>query len=332
MHAHAPLFVELSARSGFSLLDGACNPEDHAERAAELDMPALALTDSFDLGGVVRFTRACEAVGVRPIVGAEVRIEFGSLRLVLLCENRRGYHNLAALVNGARLSGDRGFPRLDLPDLRRRSDGLLCLLMGDAAEPGAPGVAGTLPPLRELFAGPDRLHVALEHHGLPADGRRCNRWIAFADERDIPWIPVNAPRYARPRDRIACDVLTCLKHGVTLDEAGELLRPNAEWHLKGAEAMAERWGKVPGGREALVRTVEIADRCTFRVDDLEPKLPAFRVPGGQDPHDFLRGLVERGAEERYGAGFGEAHRRQVEHELSVIRRLDLADYFLIMWD
>jgi error-prone DNA polymerase len=328
----APTFIELSARSGFSLLDGACNPEDYAERAAELGLPALALTDTFDLGGAVRFTRACEEVGVRPIVGAEVRIEFGALRLVLLCESTEGYHHLAALLNEARLSGDRGFPRLDLGHLRRGPEGLVCLLMGDAPEPEVPGVAATLSPLRDVF--PDRLLIALEHHGLPADGRRCGRWIGFAGARGIPWVPVNAPRYARPRDRIVCDVLTCLRHDVTLDEAGDRLRPNAEWYLKGAAAMTERWGNVPGGRAALARTAEIAERCTFQLRRLAPRLPTFSVPGGRNPHDFLRGLVDRGAEERYGDRLDAdpRYRRQVEHELSVIRRLDLADYFLIMWD
>jgi error-prone DNA polymerase len=330
----APTFVELSARSGFSLLDGACNPEDYAERATELGLPALALTDTFDLGGAVRFTRACEDTGVRPIIGAEVRIEFGALRLVLLCENTEGYHHLAALVNEARLAGDRGFPRLDLGHLRRDPEGLVCLLMGDAADPEVPAVSAALPPLREIFAGPDRLHVALEHHGLPADGRRCGRWIEFAHARDVPWVPVNAPRYARPRDRIVCDVLTCLKHGVTLDEAGDRLRPNAEWYLKGAETMAQRWAGMPGARTALARTAEIAGRCTFQLKRLAPRLPTFPVPGGRDPHGFLRGLVERGAEERYGERLATdpRHRRQIEHELSVIGRLDLADYFLIMWD
>ena len=214
MHSSSsvPPFVELSARSGFSLLDGACNPEDYAERATELGLPALALTDTFDLGGAVRFTRACEETGVRPIIGAEVRIEFGALRLVLLCENTEGYHHLATLVNEARLAGDRGFPRLDLGHLRRDPEGLVCLLMADAANPEVPGVAAALPPLRDLFGA--RLHVALEHHGLPADGRRCGRWIEFASARGIPWVPVNAPRYAGLNDWYLARQLKHFKSGV----------------------------------------------------------------------------------------------------------------------
>lgn len=325
----ASSFVELSARSGFSLLDGASNPEDHASRAAELSMHALALTDTFDLGGAVRFTRACEIAGVKPIIGAEVRIEGTGprpmLRLVLLCENRTGYHHLATLVNEARLAGQRGFPRTDFHRIVPRADGLVCLLMADAEDPETPGVTAAIRRLGVLFDG--RLFVALEHHGLPADARRCARWIRFAEGRGVPWVPVNAPRYARPRDRIVCDVLTCLKHGVTLDEAGDRLRPNAEWHLKGAAEMADRWPA-----DALARTVEIADRCAFRLRSLEVKLPSFPIPGGGDPQAFLRGLVERGAEERYADQWTDAHRRQIEHEVAIIGRLDLADYFLIMWD
>ncbi|MFQ5529496.1 MAG: PHP domain-containing protein, partial [Gemmatimonadota bacterium] len=175
-------FVELSARSGFSLLEGAANPEDYASGAAELGLPALALTDVFDLGGVVRFTRACEAAGVKPIIGAEIRIDGAgarsALRLVLLCENRAGYHHLAALVNEARLAGQRGFPRTDLHRLAARADGLICLLMADAEDPQSAGVTAAIRRLGVLFSG--RLYLALEHHGLPADARRCARWIRFA--------------------------------------------------------------------------------------------------------------------------------------------------------
>jgi len=356
-----PPFVELAARSGFSLLDGASNPETLAERAAGLGMPALALVDRFDLGGAVRFARACEEAGVRPITGAEVRVAFGSgrpgeapvpLALALLCADRGGYHRLCGLVTGARLAGPRGTPLLPLFRLAAGADGLLCLLrareLGPEASPGtdtgAAAARAAIDRLRGLFPG--RLWVALEHHGLPDDGRMCAAWLALCRETGVPWVPVNAPLYARPSDRIVHDVLTCLRHGVVLDEAGDLLKPNAEWHLKGAEAMRERWCFAAGGDadpvlpsscdcdgcRALARTAEIAERCRFRLSHLEPRLPAFPIPGGGDPHAFLHGLVEQGARERYGDPPGERERRQIEHELAVIGRLGLADYFLIMWD
>jgi error-prone DNA polymerase len=329
-------FVELAARSAFSFLSGASNPESLAERAAALGLPALALADVFDLGGAVRFTRACDDAGVRPIIGGEIRLGDGKrtaagsvgdgrVRLVLLCESLAGYHGLSALITRARLASPRGSPGLVFPELEGRTDGLTCLLMTGNLFPDTPGLDYRIERLQALF--PDRFHLALEHHGLPADARRCAAWIRHARDVDLSWVPVNAPWYACPRDRIVLDVLTCLRYGTTLEEADDRLPPNGEWYLKGAAHMRERWG-----REALLETVRVAERCRFHMTDLKPRLPPFEVPGGGDRNAFLRGLVEQGGRERYGDHLGTRHLRQIEHELRIIRRLELADYFLIMWD
>ncbi len=329
-------FVELAARSAFSLLAGASNPEDMAERAAAVGMPALALADVFDLGGAVRFTRACDEAGVRPIIGGEIRLGGGQrttagrvgdgrLRLVLLSENLAGYHALSALITRARLASPRGSPGLVFTEIEGRTEGLTCLIMTENQRPETPGFDYRVEQLRSMF--PDRLHLALEHHGLPADARRCSAWIRHARDLGLPWLPVNAPLYARPRDRIVLDALTCLRYGTTLDEANDRLPPNGEWYLKGAAHMRERWG-----REALLETLRVAERCRFLMTDLNPRLPPFNVPGGGERNAFLRGLVEQGAHERYGGRLDARHLRQIEHELGIIGRLDLADYFLIMWD
>ncbi len=329
-------FVELAARSAFSLLSGASNPESLAERAAAVGLPALALADVFDLGGAIRFTRACDDADVRPIIGGEIRLGDGKrtaagsvgdgrVRLVLLCESLAGYHDLSSLITRARLASPRGSPGLVFPELEGRTDGLTCLLMTGNLLPDTPGLDYRIERLRALF--PDRFHLALEHHGLPADARRCAAWIRHARDVDLSWVPVNAPWYACPRDRIVLDVLTCLRYGTTLEEADDRLPPNGEWYLKGAAHMRERWG-----REALLETVRVAERCRFHMTDLKPRLPPFEVPGGGDRNAFLRGLVEQGGRERYGDHLSTRHLRQIEHELRIIRRLELADYFLIMWD
>ena len=145
-------FVELAARSAFSLLAGASNPEDLAERAAAVGAPALALADVFDLGGAVRFTRACDDVGVRPIIGGEVRLGDGKrtatgcvgdgrLRLVLLCESLAGYHALSALITRARLASPRGSPGLVFTEIEGRTGGLTCLVMTENLLPETPGLA-----------------------------------------------------------------------------------------------------------------------------------------------------------------------------------------------
>jgi error-prone DNA polymerase len=366
----APLsFVELTARSAFSLLIGASVPEALARRAAEIDMPALAITDLFDLGGVVRFTRACDRVGVHPIVGAEVRVTppgppSTPLQIFLLCMGREGYHNLCGLITRARLSNPRGHPLLDCEALEGHTEDLICLL-GTTDIPHPQEQRTALEMLLERFEKrfPRRFYLALEHHGLPKDARRCSAWLAFIREVELPWVPTNGPRYARPPDRIVHDVLTCIRHDTTLDEAGDRLLPNGEWYLKSAAQMALRWCAEQAGASTpcrcpgcvgLRRTVEIAARCAFRIEGLKPPLPTFQgfgeVPkdeSGNEPegdappasgkpvrdsHALLRELVKEGARGRYGDRFGSEHRRQLDHELEIIGRLDLSDYFLIIHD
>ena len=384
--ALAPLsYVELAARSAFSLLIGASTPEALVRRAAEIDMPALAITDLFDLGGVVRFTRACDRVGLHPIVGAEVRVTpLGPAstprQLFLLCMGREGYHNLCGLITRARLSNPRGHPLLDFEALEGHTEALICLLgTTDLSHPQEHRAVleMLLERLEERF--PRRFYLALEHHGLLEDARRCSAWLAFAQKSGFFWVPTNGPRYARPADRIVHDVLTCIRHDTTLDEAGDRLLPNGEWYLKSAAQMALRWCSRKNGAllvrrretpqraldgprtpcgcpgcEGLRRTVEIAARCTFRIEGLKPTLPTFQgfgeVPKNKsgnesegdatratgthvrDSHALLRELVEEGARGRYGDRFGSEHRRQLDHELEIIGRLGLSDYFLIIHD
>ena len=335
-------------------------------------------------------------MGVRPIVGAEIRVAgcasgvagYASgvtgctsgvepadfrLRLSLLCISRKGYHNLCGSITQARLSNPRGCPTLELGALEERSGGLICLL-GTTNLPAPQTIGKIVEGLRSVF--PDRFHLALEHHGLPEDSRRCSAWMAFAEERGLSWVPTNGPRYARPSDRVVHDVLACLRHDTTLDEAGDRLLPNGEWYLKSAAQMARRWhigrgvpfreladasrpilasqhtqrpgGVASGGCrcpgcEGMRRTLEIAECCTFRVEGLKPPLPVFRgfgeSPGtpesggrARDSHALLRKLVEEGARDRYGDRLGPQHRRQIDHELNIIGRLGLSDYFLITHD
>jgi error-prone DNA polymerase len=374
-------YVELTTRSAFSLLIGASTPESLARRAAEIDMPALAITDLFDLGGAVRFTRVCDRVGVNPILGAEVRVappgrSFVPLSLFLLCMGRGGYHNLCGLITRARLSSPRGYPLLDFETLEGRTEGLVCLLgTTNLSQPQEHRTVleRLLEGLEERF--PRRFYLALEHHGLPEDARRCAAWLTFIREVELAWVPTNGPRYARPADRIVHDVLTCIRHDTTLDEAGDRLLPNGEWYLKSATQMALRWCVEQNGTRlrpsargagfpvplcgcigcaGLRRTVEIAARCTFRIEGLKPPLPIFQgfgeSPRGEsgdgpeddmiramgtpvrDSHALLRELVEEGARGRYGDRFGPQHRRQLDHELGIIGRLGLSDYFLIIHD
>ena len=177
--------------------------------------------------------------------------------------------------------------------------------------------------------------VAIEcwDHGLPEERVTTARLIEIARALDVPWVVTNDVHYARARDRMVHDVLSCLRHDRTLDQMGTRLRPNAEWYLKSAAQIARRWRANLDGVRA---TLAVAERCAFRLDQLDPTLPAFPLPPGVSADEYLARLVEQGARERWGEpGTTQRtaeHEKQIAHELALIAKLGLAGYFLIVWD
>ena len=244
-----------------------------------------------------------------------------------------GYRNLSRLVTLAR-SGDRGTPAASWDDVARHAEGLFCLtgcphgavpqLLARGEEAAA---RARLDWLSEVFRG----NVAVEcwDHSLASERAAVPDLIALAGALDLPWLVTNDVHYATPKGRLVHDVLTCLRHGTTLDGAGTLLRPSGEWYLKRPERLAHRWRHYP---EGLAATLAVAERCAFRMGQLTPALPAFPTPPGVSADDYLASLVARGAKQRYGERLTERHRQQLRHELDVIKRLGLAGYFLIVWD
>jgi error-prone DNA polymerase len=330
------MYAELHCHSTFSLLDGAAHPEQLVARAVRLGMPALALTDRDDLGGAVRFSTAAATAGLNAIIGVELTVEMPSDRshIVLLAENREGYGNLSTLITRARLDHPRGIPRVTLATLARHTNGLFALTgspRGWVAQLAARGehdaACEEAAALVDMF---DR-RVAIEcwDHSLPEERAATTALTEIAHALGIPWVVANDVRYADPAGRLAHDVLCALKHGATLDEMGTRLRPNGEWYLKGAAQMARRW---QGREEGLRATLMVAERCAFRLTDLKPTLPSFPLPDGVSEDDYLAQLVEQGARERWGWRRTAKHDAQLAHELTLIGKLGLAGYFLIVWD
>ena len=344
-------YAELHCHSAFSLLDGAAQPEQLLARAVQLGMPALALTDRDDLGGVVRFSTAATTLGVNAIIGAELSLEvIGApaatgtgmrtarppdlTHIVLLALNREGYGNLSTLITRARMDHPRGHPRVSLDTLAQHTTGLFALtgsLRGWIPRLVARGdtnaACEAAAQLMDIF---DR-RVAIEcwDHSLPEERAAVRELIPLARALDLPWIVANDVRYAEPAQRLAHDVLVSLRHGATLDEMGTRLAPNGEWYLKGAVQLARRW---QGHEEGLRATIAIAEQCAFRMSDLKPTLPGFPLPEGVDEDSYLAQLVEQGARERWGWRRTAKHNKQIDHELALIRKLGLAGYFLIVWD
>jgi len=332
-------YIELRAHSAFDFLRAASLPEDLVERAAALGYRTLALADRDGVYGAPRFHMAARAAGVRALVGCELTLHLPaplasavappppSPSLYVLVQNRTGYRNLCRAVSGAKRTAPKGQSYLSWSHLEEHSEGLVCLVRDLLLYPPAGEDAESLlARLKRLFPG--RLYLELQRH-FDEEEERANRYLlALASSFGLPVVATNDVRYAKPAGRALYDVLTCIRHHTTLDSAGWLLSRNAERHLKSPEQMAALFSDLPA---ALHNTERIAEQCTFTLADLGYRFPQPPLPPGVSAIAHLRELVYRGARERYRT-LTSAVRRQLEHELQVIGKLDLAGYFLIVWD
>ena len=347
-------YVPLWCKSNFSFLDGASHPDELVEKAHALGVEALALTDRDGVHGVVRAHVKAQELGVRLIVGAEVTVDDAAgattsaatgdaagaaadaaagdaARLstcVLLAANRTGYANLCRLITAGRLRRPKGESRVTWPEVCERAEGLVALWGGDRsllvrdAEPRA--VAG---PLREAFG--DRLYAMASRHRRAKEVRQEACLRRHAGRAGLPLVAATEVLYHTPARRDLQDVLTCIRHGVTLAAAGRLTRPNAEHDLKAPQMMTRLFADEP----ALVeRTCEVASRCTFSLSEIRYRYPAERLPDGKTSSAWLRELTLGGARARFGDGVPLAIREQIDKELALIDELDYGGYFLTMWE
>jgi len=395
--AHIP-YAELHCHSNFSFLDGASPVEDLVERALELGLTGLAITDHLGLYGVVRFAAAAEAAGLRPIIGLEVELldAAGGLRaevlpveglparprpdrtrlpghraivkedlrgigerqrgphLVLLARDAAGYRSLCRLVSRANLAGTKRVPRFSQALLAEHAEGIVALSgcregeiarrlrVGDRA--GARAVAERYASVFGQGDGPAEsgFFLELSHHLLPDDDWLVTETAALAAELGLPVVTTNDVHHARPDDRELADVLTAIAHGRTLDTLGDLRRPDGESHLKsGSELLA-----MPPGESAFVRTdpatarawaegistaVEVAASCTVDLGFERYRFPGFPVPAGETAFSYLVELCQAGVRRRYHP-VSPPVVRQLAHELDVVERTGLAEFFLICWD
>jgi len=329
------MFIELHAQSAFSFLEGAELPEAFAGAAARLEMPAVALVDRDGVFGAPRFTRAALDAGVKPIVGSEITLADGT-RLPLLVEDREGYQNLCRLITRMKLGAPKGAAAAMLDDLAPYAAGLVCLT-GGARGPLAlrlaagdvEGARGVLTRLVAMF-GRSNCYVEVQRHLEREQERVLQGLVTLAREAQVPLIATSQPLYARPEGRLLADVFTCIREKTDLDHAGRRLSVNGECRLRSGWEMTRLFHDLP---DALANTGELAMRLAFTLKDLGYRFPDFPLPPGETPLEHLRELVERGVRARYGTGpLVTRARRQVAHELDVIGRLDLAGYFLIVWD
>ena len=352
-----PRYVELHARSAFSFLEGASLPEAMAQQAANLGLPGLALLDRDGLYSAPRLHTSAAKLGLRAHIGAEVSVEgFGAklrppawqphtvperpVRLALLCESPAGYRNLSELITGYKLrqrtKGDGVAP---LRKLREHAAGLVCLTGGEEGPLAAALACGgmdearrTLSCLVEVF-GAGSVYVELQRHGLREQEARNQAAVALARELRLPLLATNGVNMATAFEREVLDVLTAVRHGCSLDEAGLLLQPNDRRCLHPASEMRRLFRDLP---EAVAATAELSDRLRFRMGETGYEFPRYPIPDGDTMDSFLRKRTLEGVARRYGckvsASLRERADQQVAKELALIAKLGLAGYFLIVWD
>jgi error-prone DNA polymerase len=326
-------YVELHARSACSFLRGASDPEALAVRAAELKLPAVAICDREGLYGAPRFFRAAKEAVVRPIVGAELAMEDGSVVPVLVasCE---GYQNLCQLITCAKLRGTKMVAPVRWDELGEFAAGLVALT-GDEEGPVRRALAqndnenaqASVGRLTAAF-GKENVFVEIQRHLRRGEERENDALRDLAAATGLPLLATNGVLYANPNDRAVLDVFTCARHHTHLDAAGRLLSLNAERHLKPAEWMTRLFADMP---EAITNTVRLAERLEFSLQNLGYEFPEYRVPEGETMDSFLRVKTLEGARERYGKPSREVL-KQIDFELNLIAKLGFSGYFLIVWD
>src|SRR6185369_4811303 len=246
--------------------------------------------------------------------------------LPVLCESADGYRNLCRLITRMKLAAPKGEGALTLEDLDGSTGGLV-VLIGRAALSGRFGVGGLADRLVGLF-GRDRVYVEVQRHFRRDEAADNQALVDLAAAFHVPVIATGGVRFATADDRPLFDVLTCIHHHTDLVRAGRRLAPNAERYLKPPAEMAALFHDMPA---AVARTGELAARLQYTMADLGYRFPDYPVPAGETQASFLRKITDIGARERYRP-YHDRARAQIARELNLIEKLDLAGYFLIVWD
>ncbi|BCX18017.1 MAG: error-prone DNA polymerase 2 [Geminicoccaceae bacterium] len=319
-----PAYAELEVTTNFSFLEGASHPEELVERAAELGLAALAVTDRNSLAGVVRAHVTAKRVGLRFLVGARIDLEDAPSVLVWPTD-KKAYGRLCSLLTEGRRRAPKGSSSLRLDDLLAHADGQVLAVL----PPEAPDAAfAELLRKLHLVLG-DRLHLAARFLYRGDDRERIDGLAGLAAATGARLLATNAVLYHDPARRPLQDVVTCIREKVTLAEAGLRLEANAERHLKSPAEMARLFSRWP---EALEAGLAIVRRCRFSLDELAYDYPVRDSYDGRTPDEELARRTWEGAAERYPDHLPEKVRKLLEHELALVKELRYAPYFLTVHD
>ena len=312
------MYTELHTRTNFSFLEAASHPDELAARAAELEYAAWAVTDKQSLAGVVRAHVAAKEAGIKLIVGAELW-PTDAPPLVVWVTDRASYGRLSRLLTVGRRRAPKGECHLTVADIAEHAAGLIAGII--------PSTPSLLASYRDIF--PDRCYLLAELFRGPDDERRLAELQTLSRETKLPLVAAGDVRYHTAARQPLFDVLTAIRLGTTVAALDANLLPNAERHLRPIDEIQQRFASCPA---AISRTLEIAARCQFSLDELRYEYPEELAPAGRSPLEYLTELTWLGAAERYPHGLPEKVKRLLEHELTLIAELQYEAYFLTVWD
>lgn len=339
-------FVHLHNHSEYSLLDGACRVKGLVGRAAELGMPAVAITDHGVLYGVIDFYREAKKQGIKPIIGCEVyvaprsrldkeaRIDDKQFHLTLLCKNETGYKNLVKLVSRAFIEGFYYKPRIDYELLENHHEGLIALSGCVAGEIPQLIINGQLEAARERalsyqkIFGAGNFYLEIQDHGMEAEKIVCQELYAISQATGIPLVATNDLHYLRREDAAIHDVLLCIQTGKTVQDEDRMRFPSSEFYMKSEAEMRELFADYP---QALDNSLHIAEACNLNFHFGDFHLPYYAIPDGYDPPTYLDKLAWEKFRQRFPAAEDKVVAR-LKYELEMIKQMGFAEYFLIVQD
>jgi DNA polymerase-3 subunit alpha len=341
-------FVHLHVHSEYSLLDGLSRIPKLVERAKEMGMPAMALTDHGVLFGAIKFFNEAKNAGIKPIIGMEAYLSARGMQdrdpqydsrayhLLLLAENDIGYKNLLEIATASQLDGFYYRPRIDHEFLQAHNEGLITTTGCISGEVPRALLAGREKDARKLIDwyyevfGPDRFFIELQEHDVPELKEVNSKLFDLAARYDARFVATNDVHYVDPEDAFLQDMLLCVQTGSVRADPDRMRMSDNSFYLRSPEEMQTLFGEVPG---AIENTQLIAERCEVDLGFKGYQLPHFEVPEGETPESYLRVLCEKGLSDRYGSKVSDpVVRQRLDYELSVIHQMGFDTYFLIVWD
>jgi DNA polymerase-3 subunit alpha len=338
--------VHLHVHSEYSLLDGACKIDALAARAAELEMPALGLTDHGVMNGSVEHYKACTASGIKPIIGLEAYLvddrnltptqpRYERNHLTLIASNDAGFRNLVKLSSAGFLEGfARGKANVDMELLSAHSDGVIALtgclqsrFCRRLVEDRPADARSHIDDLIQAF-GPEQVYFEVQRNGVAEQEKANEGIVRTAKELGRPLVATADVHYLHREDYDSHAALLCVQTKSTIEQP-KLRFDTNEFFLKSPEEMSESFSDMP---EAVAATLEIADRCELEIKLGQLLLPRFPTPEGVEPGQMLRELATEGLRSRYGDPIPAEAKERLEFELGVISDMGFESYFLIVWD